>query len=257
MITAYFLTTQGKMLENINFVLVCTTHPGNIGAAARAMKTMGLSQLSLVEPSHFPSAEATARASGADDLLSQARVTDRLDEAIAGDTLIFGTSARIRNLPVPLADAREAARRIVREAQTGNRVAVLFGRERYGLTNEETERCHALINLPTVDGFSSLNLAAAVQVLAYECRMAALQAKNENPLEAFQQARQLQPVTHEKMASFYAHLFAVLQKAGVFDNIPSETLKRRLKLMFNRMQPQKHELDILRGILSNIDKRLP
>ncbi len=245
------------MLEKINFVLVGTTHPGNIGAAARAMKTMGLSQLSLVQPTAFPCAEATARASGADDLLTQARVAQTLDEAIAKDTLILGTSARVRNLPVPLMNAREAAARMMQTVNSGGRVAVLFGKERYGLTNEEMERCHGLINLPTVENFSSLNLAAAVQVLAYECRMAALDAANENPLASFKAAQELEPVPHEKMASFYQHLFSVLARAGVFDRIPDTTLKRRLKLMFNRMRPQKHELDILRGILSNIEKKLP
>jgi len=245
------------MLENINFVLLGTTHPGNIGAAARAMKTMGLSQLSLVQPALFPCAEATARASGADDLLSQARVTDHLDEAIASDTLILGTSARVRNLPVPLMNARQAGQRVMQEIQQGGRVAVLFGKERYGLTNEEMERCHGLVNLPTVESFSSLNLAAAVQVLAYECRMAALEAEDHDPLAGFKARQELKPVPQEKMASFYQHLFAVLEQAGVFVNIPSETLKRRLKLMFNRMQPQKHELDILRGILSNLQKKLP
>ncbi len=245
------------MLENINFVLLGTTHPGNIGAAARAMKTMGLSQLSLVEPKDFPCAEATSRASGADDLLAQARVVESLDEAIAKDTLILGTSARVRNLPVPLMNAREASERLIQAIRQGDRVAVLFGKERYGLTNAEMERCHGLINLPTVENFSSLNLAAAVQVLAYECRMAALQAEGNDPLAGFKAERGLKPVPHEKMASFYAHLFAVLEQAGVFDNIPSETLQRRLKLMFNRMQPQKHELDILRGILSNLQKKLP
>jgi tRNA (cytidine32/uridine32-2'-O)-methyltransferase len=245
------------MLENINFVLLGTTHPGNIGAAARAMKTMGLSQLSLVQPAQFPCAEATARASGADDVLTAARVTDSLDEAIARDSLILGTSARVRNLPVPLLNARQAASKIMEELASGGRVAVLFGKERYGLTNEEMERCHALVNLPTVENFSSLNLAAAVQVLAYECRMAELEYSSQDPLAEYRQHRQLEPVPHEKMASFYAHLFAVLEQAGVFDNIPSETLKRRLKLMFNRMQPQKHELDILRGIFSNLQKKMP
>lgn len=245
------------MLENINFVLLGTTHPGNIGASARAMKTMGLSRLSLVQPAQFPCAEATARASGADDLLNQAGVYDTLDAAIADDTLILGTSARVRHLPVPLMNAREAADRVVTEIHRGGQVAILFGKERYGLTNEEIERCHGLVNLPTVEGFSSLNLAAAVQVVAYECRMAALQAARKDPLATFRDEQALQPVPHEKMASFYEHLFAVLEQAGVFANIPSETLKRRLKLMFNRMQPQKHELDILRGILSNLQKWLP
>jgi TrmH family RNA methyltransferase len=159
-----------KTLDNIRFVLVGTTHPGNIGAAARAMKTMGLSNLHLVEPLHYPNAEATARASGADDVLAKAVVHNSLVDAIAGCQQVYGMSARLRHLPVPIVNPREAVEKI-QQVEDDAHIAIVFGREHSGLTNEELDRCQHLINIPANPDYSSLNLAAAVQVLAYELKM--------------------------------------------------------------------------------------
>jgi len=150
-------------LAAIRIVLINTTHPGNIGAAARAMKVMGLSSLHLVTPKIFPNADATAMASGADDLLQTARVHESLDSALAGCALVLGTSARLRSLPMPMLDARRASEQALEESDS-REVAILFGRERYGLTNEEMQRCQYLVNIPSNPAYSSLNLAQAVQI---------------------------------------------------------------------------------------------
>ncbi len=156
----------------VRVVLVETSHPGNIGAAARAMKTMGLTQLALVRPRHYPSAEASARASGATDLLDQAGVFDTLPEALDGCGLVIGASARQRALPWPLIAPRECGRRVVEAASRGE-VGLVFGREQSGLTNDELQRCNLLVQIPANPAYSSLNLAMAVQVIAYEIRVAA------------------------------------------------------------------------------------
>src|SRR5210317_2151496 len=160
-------------LSHIRIVLINTSHPGNIGATARAMKVMGLSQLHLVDPKVFPSAEATAMASGADDLLEHAMIHDTLESALQGCSLVLGTSARLRSLPMPQMDVRKAAESALAE-HAGQDVAILFGRERYGLTNDEIQRCHQLVHIDTNPAYGSLNLAQAVQVMSYELRMAAV-----------------------------------------------------------------------------------
>ncbi|MFT5175946.1 MAG: TrmH family RNA methyltransferase, partial [Gammaproteobacteria bacterium] len=174
----------------VRVVLVGTTHPGNIGAAARAMKTMGLNELVLVRPRHFPHADATARASGADDLLTTARVVDTLAEAVESCPYVVGTSARPRHLRWPEVDAREFATTVTAQHATAA-VAVVFGRENSGLSNEELDCCQAVLRLPANPAYSSLNLAAAVQLVAYELRMAAVyrqrsSAPDVEPLEALQ-----------------------------------------------------------------------
>ena len=165
-------TVNGTLLHRVRIVLVEPTHPGNVGAVARAMKTMGLDRLCLVAPRRFPSAEATARAAGADDVLHAARVVGSLDEAIADCGFVLGTTARSRRIEWPVFDAREGARRAVAQGAR-EQVAVMFGRESAGLTNAEIDRCHALVRIPAASRFSSLNVAAAVQILAYEMRVAA------------------------------------------------------------------------------------
>ena len=154
------------MLDNIRVVLVNTSHPGNIGGAARAMKNMGLSRLVLVEPRDFPSPEAEARASGASDVLESAQVVATLEEALVGCTVVLGTSARDRSLPWPLVDPRECGEKVIAEAGQGKEIALVFGREHAGLTNDELQRCHFHVHIPSSPDFSSLNLAAAVQVLS-------------------------------------------------------------------------------------------
>ncbi len=239
------------MINNIRFVLMGTTHAGNIGAAARAMKTMGINDMALVKPEGFPSAEATSRASGADDLLSRADICQDIDEAIRDTKLVIGTTARKRHMDIPVIDARQAAELLIAEASV-NKVALVFGKERYGMTNEEVERCHYLVRLPTVESFSSLNLAAAIQVLAYECRMATL---GENPSKHIGTVSD-DHVDAAKMESFFSHYFDVMEKALYLRKEGHESLKTKIRLMYNRIRPKKHEIDILRGFLTKLDKKL-
>jgi len=226
----------------IRVVLVETTHPGNIGAAARAMKTMGLERLHLVRPREFPSAEATARASGADDLLARAVVCDSIEAAIAGCGWVVGASARIRSLEWPLLDPREAALQAVRESGTGE-VAFLFGRERSGLTNAELDLCHALVHIPANPDYSSLNLAQAVQVVAYELRMAQGAALPEREAE-------FPPATAEEMEGFYAHLEQTLYDLEFITPERPGRMMPRLRRLFQRARPDRNEINILRGILA-------
>jgi TrmH family RNA methyltransferase len=229
-------------------VLVNTSHPGNIGAAARAMKNMGLEELCLVDPQEFPSAEATARASGADDLLARAACVDSLDAALAGCGLVLGASARNRTLSVPALDPRECAELVMRQPGS-TRSAVLFGRERTGLTNAELDRCHYLVQIPTNPDYPSLNVAAAVQVIAYELRMAAGPALPR-------QEHRYRFATAEEMELFYQHLEEALVGAGFLDAGNPRQLMRRLRRLFGRARPNCNELNILRGILTAVQQRL-
>jgi len=232
-------------------VLVQTSHPGNIGAAARAMRAMGLEQLVLVDPLRFPHADATARAAGADRLLTRARVVPDLASAVADCAWVVGTSARDRRLAWPEGEPRGFAHEALARASAAP-VAVVFGRENAGLSNDELDRCHALLRLPTVDDFSSLNLAAAVQVVAWEIRMASLAAPAAAPAAPAAGG----VVTQAEMEGFYAHLERTLAAIGYFDPAAPRLLPRRLRRMFNRMQMDRAELNILRGILADVDKLL-
>ena len=230
------------MLSNIRIVLIATSHPGNIGATARAMKNMSLSRLCLINPKQYPSDEAVVRASGADDLLAKAECYESLDDALKGCRLVIGTSARLRTVKWPLLNPRDCARQLVSEAAAGD-VALLFGRERSGLTNEELDRCHYLVNIPTNQEYSSLNLAAAVQVLAYEIFQTQQQAlQMEGDL--------LDVATAEMMEGFHDHLEQALSDIGFSDPRQSDKLLRRLRRLFNRARPNQDEINILRGILS-------
>lgn len=234
-------------LSHIRMVLVNTTHPGNIGAAARAMKNMGLSDMALVEPKIFPSEEATARASGADDILAGAKVSATLEEAIADCELVIGASARLRTIPWPMLTPREAAQMV---AGTSTKTAILFGREHSGLTNEELERCHYLLHIPCNPEFSSLNIAAALQVVAYEIFVAA----EENPVEA----KPMSPLaTGGQMESFYGHLEEALHEVRfLHEKKSSPSLMRRLRRIFNRARLEQKEIHILRGILNAVQLQL-
>ncbi|MBT2970836.1 MAG: tRNA (cytosine(32)/uridine(32)-2'-O)-methyltransferase TrmJ [gamma proteobacterium symbiont of Ctena orbiculata] len=236
------------MLKNIRIVLVDTSHPGNIGAAARAMKNMALSQLHLVTPQLFPHQEATSRASGADDLLNSARVSGSLDEALAGCRLVVGTSARSRSVEWPVVSPREAAAKLVEEARQGD-VALVFGRERSGLTNSELDRCTFLVNIPTNEAYSSLNLGAAVQVLAYEIYI----AQRGEPEAVLESRRDL--ATAEMLQGFHEHLAQALDDIGFTDPRQSQKLLRRLRSLFQRARPDKDEINIMRGILSAMQGR--
>ena len=235
---------NSTLLDHIRFVLVETTHTGNLGATARAMKTMGLSRLHLVRPKSLPDAEALARASGADDLLANATLHDRLVDALAGCQLVIGSSARLRAVEWPLLEPPECARHLLAAARTGE-VALVLGRERSGLTNEELALCHYLVHIPTHPGFSSLNLAAAAQVFAYEIRQAFRAGQGETlPREDRDLA------TAEALAAFHDHLTRTLVEIGFADPEQSGKLSRRLRRLFLRARPDWTEINILRGILS-------
>ncbi|GLZ85828.1 tRNA (cytidine/uridine-2'-O-)-methyltransferase TrmJ [Metapseudomonas resinovorans] len=245
------------MLQNIRVVLVNTSHPGNIGGAARAMKNMGLSKLVLVDPEDFPSPEAQARASGADDILAGAQVVATLEEALVGCSLVIGTSARDRRIPWPLLDPRECGKTSVEQAQLGGEVALVFGREYAGLTNEELQRCQYHVHIPSNPEFSSLNLAAAVQVLVYEVRMAWLEQEGlPSKVEKVETTAMLnaQPVTVDELERYYEHLESTLVEIGFLDPEKPRHLMSRLRRLFGRSGISKLEMNILRGILTETQK---
>ncbi len=231
---------------SIRIVLVGTTHPGNIGAVARAMKNMGLSDLALVEPRYFPHDEATARASGADDLLENASVHDTLTEAVADCVYVIGTSARSRAINWPCLDAKDAAARILEESAKGT-VAAVFGPEKTGLLNEDMDLCDSLLTIPTDPVFSSLNLAMAVQVVTYELRAARTEKKPEFESDT-------PPATSAEMEHFYEHLERVLTEVRFLDPENPRHLMRRLRRLFIRANPDKNEVNILRGILAAVER---
>lgn len=233
------------MLDRIRIVLVNTSHPGNIGASARAMKTMGLGQLYLVQPLDYPSAEATARASGADDLLARALVCADLDQALAGCRWVVGASARLRKITVPPLLPRDCARQARAESEQGE-VALLFGREQSGLSNEELDRCHALVHIPTNPEYGSLNLAMAVQVLAYEARMAHL----DNWTPPADIGEQTPLAEADEVERFYVHLEETLRELEFLNPANPRQLMRRLRRLFGRVRLDRNEVNILRGILS-------
>ena len=243
-----------EALPNIRIVLVEPTHPGNIGAAARAMKTMGLRRLYLVNPARFPCAEATAMASGADDLLVNAQVCGDLAEALAGCGRVVGTTARLRRIPWPVLAPQAAAADIVGCASRAVEVAVLFGREHAGLDNDEVESCQAMIQVPTDAEFSSLNLAATVQVIAYEIRMAALSAGDVPAAKTSGAAAP--PATLDEMDRMYAHLESTLIEVGFLDPEKPRRLMRRLRRLFNRTRLDQSEVNILRGFLTAVQAQI-
>jgi len=233
----------------IRIVMVETTHPGNIGAAARAMKNMELDRLYLVNPRHFPHEEATARASGADDVLSAAVVCDTLAEAIKGCSLVFGASARsLRSIPWPQVDARGCAE-VVNMQSPEMEVALLFGREHSGLSNEELELCNYLVHIPTNAEYSSLNVAAAIQVLAYELYMARIGSWQEPVSNKGDEL-----ASADEVEGFFTHLEKTLVVTEFLDPDNPRQLMRRLRRLFNRAQMEKTEVNILRGVLTSVMK---
>jgi tRNA (cytidine32/uridine32-2'-O)-methyltransferase len=236
---------------SIRIVLVGTSHPGNIGSAARAMKTMGLESLWLVAPERFPATEATVMAAGADDVLQRARVVPELHDAIEDCGLIVGTTARGRHLPWRIVEPREAALEIA-AADQASEVAILFGNERTGLENEQLRLCHTLLTIPTGSAYSSLNLAMAVQVVAYEVCLALRDRAGIGPL------RSEGPVplaSAADMEKFYAHLEQVLDEIDFRDRTSSGHLMARLRRLFQRTVLDQNEMNILRGILTAVQGR--
>ena len=237
-----------SLLANIRIVLINTQHPGNIGATARAMKNMGLSQLYLVEPQDFPADKAIWRAGHATDVLTEARVVSTLDEAIADCGLVLGTSARERSITWELHTAREAGEHAVREAPS-HPVAILFGREDRGLTNEELQRCHAHLHIPANPVYSVLNVATAVQVVCYELRQAAL-TQAEVPAKPEWAEWDIAPATVEELEYYIEHLEQTLVDLGFHKRENPRQTMTRLRRLYSRIRPDQMELSILRGILT-------
>ncbi|MFP4207062.1 MAG: RNA methyltransferase [Wenzhouxiangella sp.] len=233
-----------SLLERIRVVLIGTTHPGNIGSTARAMKVMGLKKLVLVDPLKFPSGEATALASNADDVLAAATVVDTFTDAIAGCGLVLGCSGRPRALPMPTLDARNAAARALVEAGR-HEVAVVFGREKTGLHDVEIRACHYLVSIPTSATYDSLNLAQAVQVVCYEIRQALLadQPREVAPPDWI-------PEPPERLELFFSRLEQGLTEIGFLNPAQPKRLMQRLRRLTLRARPDGNELNILNGIVS-------
>lgn len=235
----------------IRFVLARTSHPGNIGSAARAIRTMGFDRLLLVAPHRYPDPKVQAMAAGADDVLSQLVVCDGIPDAVADCTRVYGLSARRRGIQLPELSPREAASRIAAELKDGTQVALLFGNEQSGLDNGELMRCHAMVRIPSVEDFSSLNLAQAVQVMAYEVRMATL--GGASTCEDQPEPRD-PPASAAEMEEFFAHLFRTLHAIEFHKGRSATTIELRLRRLFQRAQPDARELRVLHGILADADR---
>ncbi|HEU0189441.1 MAG TPA: RNA methyltransferase [Gallionella sp.] len=229
-----------NVIENIRVVLSHTTHPGNIGAAARAMKTMGLRHLYLVNPRYFPDPQADAMAAGADDILREAVVCSSIDEALQGVVFTVAMTARLRDISIEVKSPREAMPLLMQQA--AQPVALLFGTEMSGLTNEEMGKAQVLVNIPANPDFSSLNLAAAVQVMGYELNIAAQYHVPAMP--------EVRPAPHEQVEGFFAHLEKTLLEIGFFTTQNPARLKQRLRRLYARARLEQEEVNILRGILS-------
>jgi len=235
------------MLDNIRIIMVNTFHPGNIGAAARALKNMGLSQLWLVDPREFPHEEAESRAAGAKDVLENAVVVSSVEEAIADCQLVIGTSARQRSFDQPLLDAESAAAMMVDEARSGQ-IAILFGRETMGLTNEEMLLCNRHLYIDANEDYPVLNIAQAIQLVTYELRRA---CRNAQPVS--------EPAPYPRQAEitlFYEHLEKVLRRTGFIIPQHEGRVMDKLRRYFNRTRPEKAELGMLRGILTSVEEVL-
>ncbi|POC16923.1 tRNA (cytosine(32)/uridine(32)-2'-O)-methyltransferase TrmJ [Vibrio vulnificus] len=239
------------MLDKVKVVLVGTSHSGNIGSAARAMKVMGLSQLVLVQPECEVDAQAIALASGAADIALNALVVNSLEEAVADCALVVGSSARSRTLEWPMLEPFECAEKFVQEGQTSH-VALVFGRERTGLTNDELQRCHYHVCIPANPEYSSLNLAMAVQTLSYEIRMAYLrhQQSQFEPQDVAEYPR------HNELELFYQHLEKVLQTTEFVRADQPNQVMNKMRRLFSRARPEAQELNILRGILTSVEKSI-
>lgn len=238
--------------DNLRIVLVGTQHPGNIGAAARAMKTMGLSRLVLVAPEILPNDEAYRRAAGADDLIRAAPVHATLAEAVADCRLVLGCTARSRKVQLEQLEPDAAAARALQRAGEGP-VALVFGRERTGLTNEELQLCHASVHIPSDPAFSSLNLAAAVQVLAYELRMTFLAGGEASTGERPAPPDDL-PASHAEMEGFFGQLAEVLDAIDFHKGRAPEVAMHKLRRVFLRASPDTREVRLLRGVLADMQR---
>lgn len=238
------------LLENINIVMVETTHPGNIGAAARAMKTMNLSSLSLVNPQCAVDKTALVRSAGALDVLDQSQRFPDLASAIADSHLVIGTSARSRTVSWPALTPETIGEKVF-SLGDDMRVSIVFGREATGLTNEELQHCHYALNIPTNPDFSSLNVASAIQIVAYELSKPVM-SQNQEPASV---KRSELIATSEELESFFNHLRKVLEQIGFLDPGNPRQMMKRLRRLFQRAEPNRNEVNILRGILTAVEKR--
>ena len=260
-----------NLLSHVRIVLAEPTHPGNIGAVARSMKTMGLGQLVMVNPKKFPHDEASKRAAGAESVLDDARVVSDIHQALEGCTLVLGTSVRDREVSWPTFDPRVSADKAIQHIQSNDlggtdaeavgsqpQVAILFGRESSGLTNQEMDLCHSQIRIPANDEYSSLNLASAVQIIAYELRMKALTlVSDEVPQKSGSRPRQdEQLATVEQQQGYINHLQETLESVDFIKTKPPTMLMRKLTRLYNKSSLTVEEIQILRGILSAIDNKL-
>jgi tRNA (cytidine32/uridine32-2'-O)-methyltransferase len=245
-------TGSGDALSRIRIVLVGTQHPGNIGSSARALKTMGLSRLVLVAPEKFPHVEANALAAGADDVLANAAMHDTLADAISDCRLVLGCTARSRRVALPEQLPREAAERAIGKAGEGREVALVFGRERTGLTNEELQLCHGAVHIPANPDYGSLNIAAAVQVLTYELRLAWLQTQAAiqlagDPVPAL-------PAAHAELEGFFMQLGETLDAIDFHKGRAPDSAMRKLRRLFLRAEPDAAEVRLLRGVLADAQR---
>jgi tRNA/rRNA methyltransferase len=243
--------SSSLLFDRIRVVLSHPSHPGNIGAAARAMKTMGLSRLVLVNPKEFPHAQADAMAAGATDLLVQAKVVDSMSVALQGTVLAVALTARRRELATPALWARDAAAEVVQAAATGE-VALVFGNETSGLSNDELGLCRRWATVPVAPDFSSLNLAAAVQVMCYELRLAALDPGSPPAISGAGKV-----ASHEEVEGLVAHIERAAIGSGFLDPASPKRLIPRMRRLLARAVPEKEEINILRGMLAALENPLP
>lgn len=243
------LQDRQRAFDRIRVVLVGTQHPGNIGSAARALKTMGLSRLVLVAPEKFPHIEAHALAAGADDVLDAAPVHATLADAVADCRLVLGCTARSRRVALAEQFPRDAAIRVLLAAIEEDEVALVFGRERTGLTNEELQLCHGAVHIPANPDYSSLNLAMAVQVLAYELRMALLAGEVAAP-----GIDRLQPASHAELEGFFAQLAETLDAIDFHKGRAPDSAMRKLRRLYLRGQLETRDIRLLRGILADTQR---
>ncbi|OOF41129.1 tRNA (cytosine(32)/uridine(32)-2'-O)-methyltransferase TrmJ [Rodentibacter mrazii] len=237
------------MFDRVRIVLIETSHSGNIGSSARAMKTMGLSQLCLVSPKAVDE-QSIALAAGAADIVKNAKIVSSFDEAVADCSLVIGTSARLRHLQSTLIEPRDCAEKVTKHQ---GKVAIVFGRERVGLYNDELIKCHYHLTIPANPDYSSLNLAMAVQLISYELRMANLM-KNGNAAQTFSEKTiESQSVTVQEMEYFFNHTEQLYQSLGFIQN---QGVMQKLRRLYNRANMEKNELNILRGMLSAVEKGL-
>ncbi len=234
--------------QSIRFVLARTSHPGNIGAAARAIRTMGFWRMLLVAPRRYPDPQATAMAAGADDVLANLRLADSVRGAVADCERVYGLSARRRGVNLPELDPRSAVAEIAPMLQQERQVALLFGNERSGLDNDELSVCHAMVRIPSVEEFASLNLAQAVQLMAWELRMAVLGEVPAPPAACDE------PASAEQMERFFEHLFATLHAIDFHKGRSAITIEQRLRRLFHRAMPDARELRILHGVLADAER---